>query len=79
MHPNPIRQREPQKAQLIDISRREREILRLIAAGLTNTEIADRLFVSVNTVKTHVKHIFSKLDVESRAQAVACAISQGWL
>jgi LuxR family maltose regulon positive regulatory protein len=53
------------------ISARELEILRLIAEGLSNQAIAQRLFLSIGTVKVHVKHIYGKLDVNSRTQAVA--------
>lgn len=52
---------------------REFEVLRLVAAGLSNAAIAEQLVVSVGTVKTHLKHIFGKLAVESRTQAVAQA------
>jgi LuxR family maltose regulon positive regulatory protein len=52
---------------------REIEVLRLVAAGLSNAAIAEQLVVSVGTVKTHLKHIFGKLAVESRTQAVAQA------
>ena len=52
------------------ITKREQEILALIAAGLTNKEIADRLFVSENTVKTHSSRLFEKLSVNRRTQAV---------
>ncbi|MBL0171340.1 MAG: response regulator transcription factor [Gemmatimonadaceae bacterium] len=52
------------------ITKRELEILALIAAGLTNREIADRLFVSENTVKTHSSRLFEKLSVNRRTQAV---------
>ena len=52
---------------------REAEVLRLIADGLTNGEIAERLVVSAATVKTHVNHIFAKAGVRDRAQAVAYA------
>jgi predicted ATPase/DNA-binding CsgD family transcriptional regulator len=56
---------------LIDpLSERELEILRLIAEGLTNQEIADRLVLTVGTVKTHNYHIFGKLDVKNRGQAI---------
>jgi DNA-binding NarL/FixJ family response regulator len=56
---------------------REAEVLGLIAAGLTNTEIADRLVVSAATVKSHVNHIFAKAGVRDRAQAVVYAYEHG--
>ena len=52
-------------------------VLGLIAEGLTNTEIAERLVVSAATVKTHVNHIFAKAGVRDRAQAVVYAYSHG--
>ena len=55
------------------ISERELEVLHLIAAGLANREIADKLFISLNTIKTHTKNINSKLGVNSRTKAVARA------
>ena len=61
------------------ISERELEVLYLIAAGLSNREIADKLFISLNTVKTHTKNINSKLDVNSRIKAVARAKELGLL
>ena len=55
------------------LSERELEVLRLIAAGLSNREIADRLIIAISTVKTHVNNIYRKLDVSKRTQAVARA------
>ena len=55
------------------LSERELEVLRLLADGLTNQEIADRLVVTVGTVKTHVHHVFGKLNVRSRTEAAARA------
>lgn len=52
------------------ISSRELEVLQLMAEGLSNQEIADRMFVSLNTVKTHASNLFLKLDVSRRTQAV---------
>lgn len=52
------------------ISARELEVLQLIAAGHSNQEIADRLFVSLNTIKTHSSNLFFKLDVKRRTQAI---------
>ena len=60
-----------------DLTRREAEVLTLIAAGLSNTEIAAALVVSNATVKTHVNHIFSKTGARDRAQAVRYAYEHG--
>lgn len=56
--------------QALGISNREYEVLSLIARGYTNQEIADRLFISLNTVKTHSSNLFLKLDVKRRTQAI---------
>ena len=53
-----------------DLSRREIEVLTYISNGFTNTQIAEKMFVSANTVKTHISHIYSKLAVKSRVQAI---------
>ena len=60
-----------------DLTPREIEVLTLIAEGLTNAEIADRLVVSAATVKSHVNHIFSKIGARDRAQAVVYAYANG--
>jgi LuxR family maltose regulon positive regulatory protein len=57
----------------IDLSNRELDTLKLIAQDLSNQEIADKLFISLNTVKTHLKNIYSKLEVDTRAKAVVKA------
>ena len=54
----------------LGITRREREILELIAMGLSNREIAEKLFVSENTIKTHSSRLFDKLSAKRRTQAV---------
>jgi LuxR family maltose regulon positive regulatory protein len=60
------------QASLVEpLSSRELEVLHLIAEGLSNLAIAQKLFLSTGTVKVHIKHIYSKLDVNSRTQAVA--------
>ena len=54
----------------LNISKREYEVLELIAKGLSNQEIADQLFISITTVKTHSSRLFEKLDVQRRTQAI---------
>jgi LuxR family maltose regulon positive regulatory protein len=61
------------------LSEREIEVLQLIAEGLSNREIASRLFISLNTVKAHTRNIYGKLGVRSRTQAVAEARALGIL
>jgi LuxR family maltose regulon positive regulatory protein len=60
-------------------SEREREVLRLLAANLSNREIADTLYVSVNTVKTHLKRIYEKMAVKNRHEATSRAAEFGLL
>jgi LuxR family maltose regulon positive regulatory protein len=61
------------------LSEREVEVLQLIAEGLANQEVGSQLYLSLNTVKVHTRNIYSKLDVNSRTQAVAKAKSLGLL
>jgi two-component system, NarL family, response regulator LiaR len=61
---------DEEKIKELGISKREHEVLELIARGHTNQEVAELLFVSPNTVKTHLANIFAKLDVNRRTQAI---------
>ena len=73
----------PSRAHLpglvIPLSERELEVLRLLAAGEQNQEIADQLYLALNTVKKHVTHIFEKLGVANRTEAAARARQLGLL
>jgi DNA-binding CsgD family transcriptional regulator len=59
--------------QKLGLSKREYEVLELIAAGHSNQEIADKLFISMSTVKTHVSNVLAKLDANRRTEAIARA------
>lgn len=60
------------------LSQRESEVLVLIGRGLSNQEIAERLYVSVNSVKTYIRQVYAKTGATRRTQAVAWAHQQGW-
>jgi DNA-binding NarL/FixJ family response regulator len=74
IEPPPFEQNE-KAIQYLKISERELEVLELVAQGLSNKQISDKLFVSVNTTKTHLSHLYEKLDVKRRTQAVEKAKS----
>ena len=61
------------------LSQRELEVLQLVAQGRTNRDAAKQLFISEATVKTHLLHVYAKLDVSDRASAVATAFTRGYL
>lgn len=60
-----------------ELTEREIEVLQLVAQGATNPQIADALFITVNTVKSHIRHILDKLQLENRTQVAAYAVQSG--
>jgi DNA-binding NarL/FixJ family response regulator len=68
---------EERNAALRDLTERVVEVLRLVGRGLSNREIAESLFLAEPTVKTHISHVFDKLDLRDRAQAVVLAYEAG--
>ncbi len=72
-----LRPSAPQQGLLDPLSERELEVLRELAQGASNQEIADRLVITVDTVKRHVSNILGKLEVNNRTQAVARSRSLG--
>jgi len=76
---SPASAQAPESDSIEPLSERELEVLRLIAEGLTNPEIASRLFLSLHTIKAHARNIYGKLGVRNRTQAVAKARALGVL
>lgn len=70
---------QPAHGPGLPLSRREHDVLRMLSTGLSNKEIADSLVVSPNTVKTHIRHIYDKLDAHNRIHALARARELGLL
>jgi DNA-binding CsgD family transcriptional regulator len=62
---------------MAELTRREREVLILVAEGLSSSEVARRLFISEATVKTHLAHVMAKLSVREKTQAVIAAYQTG--
>ncbi len=62
-----------------ELTERERELLQLVATGVTNREVAQRLSISVNTVKVHLRNIYTKMGAESRTEATMIAVREGWV
>jgi DNA-binding CsgD family transcriptional regulator len=77
LHDSAVAPETPAVKRLAELRDREREVLELMIAGLRNREIADRLFISVRTVKFHVSNVLRKLDVDSRTAAIALAHTAG--
>jgi LuxR family maltose regulon positive regulatory protein len=78
--PGPIDRRSPEGEGIsLTLSARERQVIGLVAAGLSNQEIGERLFITERTVRFHVTSIFNKLGADNRAQAVAIANRLGML
>jgi len=75
----PVAARAVVRADPDPLTPRERDVLALIARGLTNRQIAEQLFISLNTVETHRRHILEKLGARSRADLVAYAMGHGLL
>jgi NarL family two-component system response regulator LiaR len=67
---NPNFQFDESRLERLGISKREYEVLELMSKGLSNQEIADKLFVSLNTIKTHSSNLFLKLEAKRRTQAI---------
>jgi ATP/maltotriose-dependent transcriptional regulator MalT len=74
-YPSPGEKKETEKT----LGEREMEVLTLASKALSNQEIADRLNLSLHTVEAHMRHIFSKLRVSSRTEAVLFAIKKRWI
>ncbi len=68
---------EPVASHAYGLTQREVEVLRLIAAGKTNRQIADELIISFRTVDQHVRSIFAKMGCDNRAEAAAQAVREG--
>ncbi len=72
-----LRRRTPAPASSFSLTEREVDVLSAVVEGLTNVEIGERLFISPTTVKTHVRHIYEKLHVSSRAGVTQAALRHG--
>ena len=74
-----LAQENAPKSETQQLTDREREVLQLVAQGLSNKAIADKLVVAENTVKNHLKNILTKLHLENRVQVAVYAAQQGWV
>ncbi len=77
--PNALIAIQPPPSSVPPLTTREKEILRWIAAGLQNKEIAQKLGISLATVRNHIRNILEKLDVHSKLEAVSMAFRNGWV
>jgi DNA-binding NarL/FixJ family response regulator len=75
--PAPGKPAQPETPEVL--SERELEVLKLATRGLSNQQIADKLYLSLRTVQAHLGHIFNKLQVSSRTEAVVHALKEGWV
>jgi NarL family two-component system response regulator LiaR len=74
-----LRGKEREELSGCPLTERELEVLKSAAAGMTNSQIAQRLAISVRTVEAHLTHVYDKLSAGSRTEAVVRAIKEGWL
>jgi DNA-binding NarL/FixJ family response regulator len=74
-----LARRDPPEEPARPLTDRELEVLQLAAQGLTSYDIAQRLFVSMRTVEAHLTHVYNKLGVSSRIEAVVHAMRRGWI
>ena len=74
-----LKQRVPMEKEVVQFTPRESEILLLLTEGLNYAMVGERLFISLDTVRNHIRHIYEKLQVHSKAEAVAKAIKHGMI
>ncbi len=79
IRPDPATDNDPYESNQTRLTKREIEVLRLVAEGATNIEISNQLFISPHTVKSHIIHIFNKLNVSDRTQAAVWAAQHNML
>lgn len=61
---------EPSSDLVVNFSKREKEVARLMLEGLTDQDIADQLFISINIARTHIKNVYKKLGISTRSRAI---------
>jgi DNA-binding NarL/FixJ family response regulator len=74
-----LKRHAPSEQETVRFTPRESEILALLTEGLNYTKVGERLFISLDTVRNHIRHIYEKLQVHSKAEAVAKAIKRGMI